>query len=177
MHASFLALLRICVIHTGRFRPHHSAICLPYMVRPDIEGYLTGVGLATCIVRHSCCFPITAPSQLALLEFRDLCTVYEAICRNEAGVFEFDYRGGREAVSQWRHHRQIQREVLGENLTAARIRKELYAHDAASQIARSCCCTLTLFFLFSGVTFGKQCWEPGSYAFIGISNQFYICFL
>ncbi|KAF6768136.1 hypothetical protein AHF37_07395 [Paragonimus kellicotti] len=71
--------------------------------------------------------PVKRPTQLSLLEFRDLCTVYERICRRNENIFEFHYTA-RSNLPLWQRRKQIQREVLGTEhaLTAEYVRQQMH---------------------------------------------------
>ncbi|KAF5404004.1 rRNA adenine N(6)-methyltransferase [Paragonimus heterotremus] len=71
--------------------------------------------------------PVKRPTQLSLLEFRDLCTVYERICRRNENIFDFHYTA-RSNLPLWQRRKQIQREVLGTEhaLTAEYVRQQMH---------------------------------------------------
>ncbi|KAF8572337.1 hypothetical protein P879_01787 [Paragonimus westermani] len=71
--------------------------------------------------------PVKRPTQLSLLEFRDLCTVYERICRRNENIFDFHYTA-RSNLPLWRRRKEIQREILGTEhaLTAEYVRQQMH---------------------------------------------------
>lgn len=71
--------------------------------------------------------PVKRPTHLSLYEFRDLCIVYERICRQEPQLFDFDYQA-RSNLKLWHERKSIQRDLLGtdEALTSTYIRQQMY---------------------------------------------------
>ncbi|TGZ67764.1 hypothetical protein CRM22_004615 [Opisthorchis felineus] len=71
--------------------------------------------------------PVKRPTQLSILEYRDLCSAYERICLREPEMFGFEYASPSN-LQAWRHRKRIQRETLGSGkpMSADLIRQHLY---------------------------------------------------
>ncbi|OON15549.1 ribosomal RNA adenine dimethylase family protein, partial [Opisthorchis viverrini] len=74
--------------------------------------------------------PMKRPTQLSILEYRDLCSAYERICLREPEMFGFEYASASN-LPAWRLRKHIQREILGSGkpISADMIRKHLYENS------------------------------------------------